>query len=56
MDTNFFGEEGSGDEEEEEEEEEEGQSGSDEEDMVLPTLGLIARLLGGGSRGYALLT
>ena len=41
---------------EEEEEEEEGQSGSDEEDMVLPTLGLIARLLGGGSRGYALLT
>ena len=47
---------GEGEEEEEEEEEEEGQSGSDEEDMVLPTLGLIARLLGGGSRGYALLT
>ena len=41
-----------GEGEEEEEEEEEGQSGSDEEDMVLPTLGLIARLLGGGSRGY----
>ena len=41
-------------EEEEEEEEEEGQSDSDEEDMVLPTLGLIARLLGGGSRGYVL--
>ena len=37
---------------EEEEEEEEG--GSDEEDMVLPTLGLLARLLGGGSRGYVL--
>ena len=43
---------GEGEEEEEEEEEEEG--GSDEEDMVLPTLGLIARLLGGGSHGYVL--
>ena len=40
-----------GDEEEDEE------SGSEEEEeMMLPTLGLIARLLGGAAHGYARFT